>query len=146
MSWYASGTLDPLDRIGLLPAFQRTNLRSRAMLADATSGNATKALARCRIEHVFAAERWGIRFVIRCVDLTGDNTRITLASLASTCAALLTSGNAPESKVAGARGDPQPMLWRRPPPGKATRPHISETSSQSDKRSRGLLTLIESKE
>ncbi len=74
--------LDLLDRRGLRPEFGRAKPRGRPMPAHIARGNATRARVRSRVEHVFAAEKRGMRLVIRCIGLARATARITLANLA----------------------------------------------------------------
>lgn len=45
-------------------------------------GNTTRARVHSQVEHVFGAEKRGMRLVIRCVGLARANVRITVANLA----------------------------------------------------------------
>jgi hypothetical protein len=52
------------------------------MPAHIARADATRALVRGPVEHVFAAEKRRIGLVIRCVGLARATARITLANLA----------------------------------------------------------------
>jgi len=81
-AYRSKANLDLLDRRGLRPEFQRAKPRGRPMPAHIARGNATRARVRSRVEHVFAAEKRGMRLVIRGIGLARATARITLANLA----------------------------------------------------------------
>jgi IS5 family transposase len=81
-AYRSKANLELLDRRGLRPEFQRAKPRGRLMPAHIARGNATRARVRSRVEHVFAAEKRGMRLVVRCIGLVRATARITLANLA----------------------------------------------------------------
>lgn len=81
-AYRSKANLELLDRRGLRPEFQRAKPRGRPMPAHIARGNATRARVRSPVEHVFAAEKRGMRLVVRCIGLARATARITLANLA----------------------------------------------------------------
>ena len=69
-----------LERCGLMPAFQHAKPKGKALPAHIRRGNVTRARIRCRIEHVFAAQKRRFHLVIGSVGLA--RARIALVNLA----------------------------------------------------------------
>ena len=81
-AYRSQANLRLLDRRRLVAQFQRAKPRGRPMPPHIARGNATRAQVRARIEHVFAAEKRGMRLVIRTIGQIRAAAKITLANLA----------------------------------------------------------------
>ena len=81
-AYRSKADLEPLERRGLSPRFQRAKPRGRPMPAHIARGNATRARVRSLVEHVFATEKRRMGPVIRCIGIVRATARITLANLA----------------------------------------------------------------
>lgn len=69
-------------RRGFVARFQRAKPRGRPMPPSTSlEGNATRARARARVEHVFAVEKHRFDLVIRTVGLARATSKIALANL-----------------------------------------------------------------
>jgi len=58
-----------LERRGLGPAFQHAKPKGKVMPAHIRRGNVARARVRCRIEHVFAAQKRRLALVVPSVGL-----------------------------------------------------------------------------
>jgi IS5 family transposase len=81
-AYRSRANLGLLRRRGLKARFQRAKPRGRPMPPHVARGNATRAKVRCRVEHVFAAEKRGMGLVVRVIGLARATAKITLANLA----------------------------------------------------------------
>jgi IS5 family transposase len=81
-AYRSRANVELLDRLGLVPEFQRAKPRGRPMPAHISRGNATRARVRSLVEHVFATEKRRMGLIVRSIGLVRATARITLANLA----------------------------------------------------------------
>jgi len=68
-AYRSAANLALLERRGLRPQFQRKKPRGKKMPDHIARGNATRPRVRCRVEHVFAAQKCRLKLVIRTVGM-----------------------------------------------------------------------------
>lgn len=74
--------MDLLDRFGLVPECRHAKPRGWSMPTLMPRGNATRALGRSPVEHVFATRKRGMGLVVRSIGAVRATERIALGNLA----------------------------------------------------------------